>query len=114
LGASDKSIGKTYEHATHWIIDEMPMPAAIKSMVVGPCNAQHFAQCSVVFSGLDSSVAGSVELELANAGIVVCSNAKNHRMAPDVPILLPLVNPEHVDLVVEQVRSCDRSFQHSF
>jgi aspartate-semialdehyde dehydrogenase len=103
LGASDKNVGKTYEDAAHWVVDT-PMPDAAKSMTLGPCTAAHFQSCQIVFSGLDSSVAGQVELDLARAGIVVCSNAKNYRMHDDVPILLPLVNPEHIAIVATQRR----------
>ena len=80
------------------------MPESVRRVVVGACTATHFAECAVVFSGLDSSVAGDVEGALAAAGIFVCSNAKNYRMADDVPILLPLVNPNHVAIVAEQRR----------
>ena len=52
-----------------------------------------------VFSSLDSKVAGEVEEEFAQAGHVVVSNSSNHRMEPDVPLLIPEVNPDHLALV---------------
>jgi aspartate-semialdehyde dehydrogenase len=58
--------------------------------------------CSIVFSGLDSSVAGDVETAFAKAGYIVISNAKNHRMDPTVPLLIPEVNPDHLELVKKQ------------
>ena len=53
----------------------------------------------LIFSALDSSVAGEVEAEFAAAGHVVVSNSRNHRMDPLVPLLIPEVNPEHLDLL---------------
>jgi aspartate-semialdehyde dehydrogenase len=56
----------------------------------------------IVFSALDSSVAGPAETAFAEAGVMVFSNAKNHRMDPDVPLLVPEVNPEHLALLAQQ------------
>ena len=56
----------------------------------------------LVFSALDSSVAGPVEEDFARAGAMVVSNAKNHRMDTVVPLLVPEVNPEHLDLLAAQ------------
>ncbi|MEM1282824.1 MAG: aspartate-semialdehyde dehydrogenase, partial [Chlamydiota bacterium] len=57
----------------------------------------------IAFSGLDSSVAGDIEHTFANAGITIISNSKNHRMSLNVPLLIPDVNPDHVDLIKHQV-----------
>jgi aspartate-semialdehyde dehydrogenase len=54
--------------------------------------------CQLCFSALDSSVAGPVEEEFARAGYVVSSNSRNHRMDPDVPLLIPEVNAAHLDI----------------
>ncbi len=56
-------------------------------------------RANLVFSSLDSKVAGEVEKEFAQAGHVVVSNSGNHRMEPDVPLLIPEVNPDHLALV---------------
>ena len=56
----------------------------------------------LLFSALDAAVAGSVETEYAERGHVVVSNARNHRMEADVPLLVPEVNPDHLDLVARQ------------
>jgi len=53
----------------------------------------------LVFSGLDASVAGEVEGTFAEAGHVVVSNASNYRMEPDVPLLVPEVNADHLRLL---------------
>jgi len=58
--------------------------------------------CKLVFSGLDSSVAGEIEKDFAQNGYTVISNSKNHRMDENVPLLIPEVNPEHLELIKHQ------------
>jgi len=68
---------------------------------VKACNpAQVWAP--IVFSALDSSVAGEVEAAFAAAGRLVLSNAKNYRMESDVPLVIPEVNGDHLDLLAQQ------------
>ena len=59
----------------------------------------------MVFSALDASVAGDIEQAFAAAGHVVVSNARNYRMDPLVPLLIPEVNADHLSLVTEQRRA---------
>ncbi|MDB6081241.1 MAG: Aspartate-semialdehyde dehydrogenase, partial [Chlamydiia bacterium] len=99
LCASEKSQGKTYKEAVTWI-QTTPLPEAIGLLPVLSCEPNF--PYKIVFSGLSSSVAGDVETAFAKAGCVVISCAKNHRMDPDVPMLVPEVNIEHIDLVKEQ------------
>lgn len=99
LAASDRSAGKTYAEATTWR-QYKPIPASLKERTVKPCEPA--LDCRVVFSGLDSSVAGEVEERFARAGYMVLSNSKNHRMDDDVPLLIPEVNPEHLRLIEVQ------------
>ena len=61
--------------------------------------------CDFVFSALDSSVAGPAEEEFARAGYPVVSNSKNHRMSPDVPLLIPEVNAAHLDAIPVQQKN---------
>eukprot|EP01120_Amphizonella_sp_Union-15-10_P005137 TRINITY_DN15881_c0_g1_i1.p1 TRINITY_DN15881_c0_g1~~TRINITY_DN15881_c0_g1_i1.p1 ORF type:complete len:323 (-),score=65.44 TRINITY_DN15881_c0_g1_i1:119-994(-) len=68
-------------------------------MVVACIVSEFKDKCDLVFSGLDAEVASDIELEFARSGIAVFSNAKSHRMDPDVPILIPAVNPEHLDVI---------------
>lgn len=99
LAASSRSAGKPYYEATNWIASE-PMPERIASLPVTECEPGF--ECDFVFSGLDSSVATEVEADFARAGYPVISNAKNYRMHPDVPLLIPEVNPEHTALIKNQ------------
>lgn len=96
LGASSRSAGKAYADVTAWK-QTATIPKAAGSITVTECDAVHFQQCDVVFSGLDSSVAGDVEKDLVDHGINVISNAKNYRQDPGVPLVVPTANPEHLD-----------------
>ncbi|ODA78730.1 hypothetical protein RJ55_06112 [Drechmeria coniospora] len=81
-------------------------------MIVRRCIASEFVDCDIVFSGLDSDVAGDIELAFQKAEIPVFSNAKNHRRDPLVPLVVPTVNLGHLDLVPHQraTRKLERGF----
>jgi aspartate-semialdehyde dehydrogenase len=99
LAASDRSAGKSYREAVTWR-QYSPIPDRLKNKLVKPCEPN--LDCRVVFSGLDSSVAGEVEENFARAGYIVLSNSKNHRMTADVPLLVPEINPDHLGLIEAQ------------
>lgn len=99
LAASERSAGKRYRDAAHWLGDEMP--AAVREMEVLPCDPAA-VDAEMVFSALDASVAGEVEGAFACAGRLVLSNARNYRMEPDVPLVIPEVNPHHLALLDAQ------------
>ena len=102
LGASEGSAGKTYKDAAFWRL-EASMPESFKDKVVVRCDALLFKEkVDLVFSALDSSVAGEIETAFASLGIPVFSNSSNHRMDPFVPILVPYVNPTHLEAVKMQ------------
>lgn len=96
LAASEKSCGKKYKDAMRWMMPT-PLPEHIANLFVQPCVPD--LPCKIAFSGLDSSVAGEIELEFAKNGYIVISNSRNHRMDPDVPLLIPEVNSDHLKLV---------------
>jgi aspartate-semialdehyde dehydrogenase len=99
LAASDRSAGRPYREACTWRLAGAPSEA-IGALRVATCEGPFRAR--VLFSGLDSSVAGEVESALADKGYAVVSNARNHRMDPDVPLLIPEVNPDHLDALTVQ------------
>lgn len=101
LGASDRSAGKPYREATPWRLNGA-MPAGVDAMRVEECKPGRAPR--LVFSSMDDSVAGEIELAFAEAGHVVVSNSRNHRMEPDVPLLIPEVNPEHLKIIPLQQR----------
>lgn len=106
LAASEKSADKMYAEVCNWRLRE-PMPKSARELTVHNCTPGHAPE--LVFSSLDSRVAGDVEKEFARAGHVVVSNSSNHRMDPDVPLLIPEVNPEHLALV--RVQRQDRKWK---
>lgn len=103
LGASARSAGKSYKDAVTWKQTSL-LPDFAKNIVVEECKPEgNFADCDVVFSGLDSDVAGDIEMAFVDAGKIVISNAKNYRRAVDVPLIVPIVNPEHLSVVEKKV-----------
>ena len=102
LGASDRSAGKKLKEATAWRLDA-EMPASAAEMMVSdskPGNAPR-----IVFSAMDASVATEIERAFAQAGHVVVSNSRNHRMEPDVPLIVPEINPGHLALIHSQQKN---------
>ena len=101
VAASERSAGKRYDEAARWLGSEIPRDVA--AMPVRACDPGEVS-AEIVFSALDSSVAGDVEQRFAAAGRWVISNAKNHRMEPDVPLVIAEVNPDHMRLLDAQQR----------
>lgn len=99
VAASERSAGKPYREATQWLEGELP--AVVANLTVLPCDPAH-VRSRVVFSALDSAAAGELEPAFAKAGAMVLSNAKNYRMAEDVPLVIPEVNAEHLKLLAVQ------------
>ena len=101
LCASQRNAGKRYADACNWLL-RGDMPPHLRD-----CVLQKIApgiDCQLVFSALPSGPARTIEAELAAAGYIVCSNASAYRYEPDVPLLIPEVNPEHVGLIDLQRR----------
>ncbi|KAJ8085036.1 aspartate-semialdehyde dehydrogenase [Marasmius tenuissimus] len=103
LGASSRSAGKTYKDAVKWK-QTTPIPSSVASMPVNECVPAPFKDCKIVFSGLDSDVAGDIEAAFRAAELAVFSNAKNYRRDPNVPLIVPLVNPSHLSMIPQQQR----------
>ncbi|WYZ45534.1 hypothetical protein EsH8_VIII_000850 [Colletotrichum jinshuiense] len=100
VGASSRSAGKKYRDAVRWK-QASPM-GPVGELVVRECKASEFSDCDIVFSGLDSDVAGEIEMEFLKANFAVFSNAKNYRRDPLVPLVVPTVNLPHLDLIPHQ------------
>ena len=102
VAASERSSGKKYSEAVNWHLNTS-IPVAAANLVVK--SLEPALDCDFVFSALDSSVAGPAEEEFARAGYPVVSNSKNHRMSPDVPLLIPEVNAAHLDAIPVQQKN---------
>jgi aspartate-semialdehyde dehydrogenase len=101
LGASDRSAGKTYGEATSWQL-EGQLPADVASRTVEECVPGKGPK--LVFSSMSGSLAGEIERDFAAAGHIVVSNSSHFRMAADVPLLVPEINPGHLGLLEVQRR----------
>jgi aspartate-semialdehyde dehydrogenase len=101
LAASERSSGKRYADAAPWRLDT-PIPEGIGDRAVEPATPGVGPR--LVFSALDAGVAGELERAFADAGHLVVSNARNHRMDPTVPLLVPEVNAEHLVLLRAQAK----------
>jgi aspartate-semialdehyde dehydrogenase len=99
LGASHRSEGKAYRDAAAWRLPAA-LPEEIATLAVDAATPGRAPK--LVFSGLDSSVAGEIEGAFAKAGHIIISNSKNYRMEADVPLMIPEVNAEHLALLETQ------------
>ena len=100
VGASDRSRGQPLGGLVA-NDDGGPLWNGAAEMVVKSVDATF--DSPVLLSALPSGVAGELEPSLAKAGHLVVSNASSHRMDPDVPLIIPEVNPDHLELARAQV-----------
>jgi len=96
LVASERSAGKTIDEATKWVVSNK-VPDGVKDKKIKSMNDD--IESKIVFSSLPPEAAQKIEWELAKKGKAVLSKAKTNRYEPDVPILVPEVNPGHLDLL---------------
>ena len=99
--ASAKRVGQAYGEAVAW---RLPggAPAGAAGLLLRDLSEGPLEGLTTYFSALDSSVAGEAEEAFAAAGCAVVSNSRNHRMDPDVPLLVPEVNSEHLEAIGRQ------------
>jgi aspartate-semialdehyde dehydrogenase len=103
LGASQRSEGKAFRDAAAWrLSSHLPDDVARRTVeAAAPGRAP-----KLVFSGLDSSVAGEIEAAFAKEGHIVVSNSRNYRMEATVPLMIPEVNADHLALLDAQAGAC--------
>jgi aspartate-semialdehyde dehydrogenase len=103
LGASHRSEGKAFRDAAAWRLPHhLPEDVARRSVEAAtPGRAP-----KLVFSGLDSSVAGEIEAAFAQAGHIIVSNSRNYRMEATVPLMIPEINADHLALLDAQEAAC--------
>lgn len=99
LAASDRSSGKKYGDAAKWRLDT-PLPDRIARMTVSPAEPQGAPK--IIFAALDADIARDMEPKFAAAGCAVVSNSSAFRMHPNVPLVIPEVNADHLHLIEEQ------------
>ena len=102
LTASGDSAGKSYRTAAKWRVNT-PIPDSVAEMTVTETEPDAVSSdVELLFSSLPSSVGIAVEPTFCEQGYVVSSNSSNARMAPDVPLVIPEVNADHIDLLEVQ------------
>jgi aspartate-semialdehyde dehydrogenase len=107
IAASPRSAGKTYKEAVgdRWKMTT-PMPEAVKDIVVMNVNEVEAVSKEVdfVFSAVDMTKdeIRAIEEEYAKCEIPVVSNNSAHRWTPDVPMIIPEINPEHIEIIKDQ------------
>ncbi|WIV67664.1 aspartate-semialdehyde dehydrogenase [Natrialbaceae archaeon AArc-T1-2] len=102
LTASDSSAGKQYRDVAKWRVDS-PIPEDVAGMTVSATDPDEVSDdVDLIFSSLPSSVGAAVEPDFCEQGYVVSSNSSNARMADDVPLVIPEVNGDHLDLLEVQ------------
>ncbi len=106
IAASEQSAGRSYGEVVRWR-ESVPIPERVAGMTV--LRAEPSIPGRIAFSAIEAEIAGEVEQAFARAGKFVVTNTKTHRMEPDVPLVIPEVNPDHLDLLCRQQR--DRSWE---
>jgi aspartate-semialdehyde dehydrogenase len=99
LAASDRSEGKRFADVCNWKLP-FEMPEAVKGINVFACKPP--LDCDVVISSLPSNIAVEAEAAFAAAGYPVISNSSSYRMPDDVPLVVPEINPDHLDIIPYQ------------
>src|SRR5208282_2312711 len=96
LAASDRSEGRLYGDAARWKM-KTPMPARVAEMRISPATPEGAPK--IIFAALDASIAAEMEPRFAAAGCAVVTNSSALRMQRDVPLVIPEVNPDHIQMI---------------
>jgi aspartate-semialdehyde dehydrogenase len=99
IAASERSFGKPYAEAAKWKM-KTPIPARIAKMVLSAAEPKNAPK--VIFAALDADIAREMEPAFADAGCAVISNSSAFRMHPQVPLVIPEMNPDHLKLIDQQ------------
>jgi aspartate-semialdehyde dehydrogenase len=99
IAASERSFGKPYQEAAKWKM-KTPIPARIAPMVLSAAEPKDAPK--VIFAALDAEFARDLEPAFAEAGCAVISNSSAFRMHPQVPLVIPEINPDHLKLIDQQ------------
>ena len=99
VAASERSAGKRYGDALHWV--EQEFPEGLLDLTVAECTPEA-AGAPIILSALDADSARRIEPAFAKAGCLVVTNASAFRMEDDVPLVIPEINPDHLSLLALQ------------
>jgi aspartate-semialdehyde dehydrogenase len=99
ITGSSRTAGGKYSQVCQWVLDDDP-PVYIREMIVH--DSEPNLPAKIVFSALPAKVALKVEPRFAQAGYIICSNASAYRQEPDVPLIIPEVNADHMAMIAGQ------------
>ncbi|PSH04021.1 MAG: aspartate-semialdehyde dehydrogenase [Acidobacteria bacterium] len=99
IAASERSFGKTYEEAAKWKM-KTPIPKKVASLKLSAADPKGAPK--VIFAALDADIAREMEPAFAGAGCAVISNSSAFRMHPQVPLVIPEINADHIKLIDSQ------------
>lgn len=102
VAASGQSAGRRYGEVVRWR-ESAPIPEQVAALSVE--RAEPKIPGRIAFSAIEAEIAGDIEQAFARAGTYVVTNTRTHRMEGDVPLLVPEVNPEHLELLCHQQRA---------
>jgi aspartate-semialdehyde dehydrogenase len=101
VAASEASAGRRYGDVVRWR-ETTPLPDPVAALTVA--RAEPPLPGRIAFSAIEAELAGQIEQGFARAGMFVVTNTKTHRMEPDVPLLVPEVNADHLEALSGQQR----------
>jgi aspartate-semialdehyde dehydrogenase len=99
VAASSASAGRRYGDVVRWR-EQVDLQAGVADLVIRECAPPLPGQ--IAFSALDADVAGPIEQAFARTGAFVVTNTRTHRMEPDIPLLIPEANADHLVLIDRQ------------
>jgi len=109
LAASPRSAGRRYSDAVSWQLPGVPPPHS-RELELRECATDAFGDCDVLLSALGADVARELEPSLAATGLAVVSNSSAHRMQPEIPLIIPEVNPDALEGIEAQQERCGGGF----
>lgn len=98
VAASEQHRKQPYGQVARWRLAG-EMPSSVATLPVVPCHPSELPNVKIAFSALPTEIASEIEAEFARAGVAVFSNSRNYRMSPDVPLVVPEVNPDHLHAI---------------
>lgn len=101
LGASEKSVGNLYKNIYKYNHD-VCLPEYIQNMYIKSCIPNNFINCDLIFSALPSESACLIEQEFVKCEFPVISNSAFYRNYPDIPLVVPYINNDHLQLINKQ------------
>lgn len=102
IGASEQSVGKFYKDVCIWKLSDNYLPEYIQNKIVKACFPNNFTNCDLIFSTLPLEYSYEIEKAFLFANFPIISNSSCYRMNPEVPLIIPYINNDHLELIKKQ------------